>query len=67
MAKEESRNDRNVRVHLHFGNLSLEGAIVPQVHGPYNVVVNGFESLMILQIMVAAEHLLNKCHLLNLT
>ena len=44
MAKDESRNDRNVRVHLHFGNLSLEGAIVPQVHAPYNVVVNGFES-----------------------
>ena len=44
MAKDESRNDRNVRVHLYFGNLSLEGASVPQVHAPYNVVVNGFES-----------------------
>ena len=44
VAKDESRNDRNVRVHLYFGNLSLEGASVPQVHAPYNVVVNGFES-----------------------
>ena len=45
MAKDESRNDRNVRGHLYCtGNLSLEGASVPQVHAPYIVVVNGFES-----------------------
>ena len=44
MAKDESRNDRNVCEHLYFGNLPLEGDSVPQVHAPYNFVVNGFES-----------------------
>ena len=44
MAKDESRNDRNVCGHLYFGNLPLEGASVPEVHAPYNSVVNGFES-----------------------
>ena len=67
MAKDESRNELNVPARLYFGKLSLEGASVPQVHAPYNVAVNGFESYMILKIMCAAEHLLNKCHLLNLT
>ena len=59
MAKDESRNELNVPVRLYLGKLSLEGASVPHVHAPYNFIVNGFE--------FAAEHFLNKCHLLNLT
>jgi len=44
VAKDESRNGRNVRARLYFRKLPLDGASVPQVRDPYKFVVNVFES-----------------------
>ena len=44
MAKDESRNARNVSPRLVFRKLPLDGAIVPQGHAAYKFVVNVFES-----------------------